>query len=424
MPLAYFRHTPVGKSTQAAPYTAAANWNYISRPNATEKVIHGNLPMAYHREAVKRWLTDMEDTIRKNGRVCDKFIIPLPKEMTAEQAEHLLTSFMKEVSYGKAPWLATLQDWGTNNPHAHVIFVDRDDEGKRVFGTSKKGSTERLKAIWENTHNAHMEAHGINMFIQFGPKQELPEPTHEPYFDDPLRPVIPVDEEDDISDSEPPAEEAALDKIRFALNYHRELHTLRTARQTLYDLQLLSEEARERLQQATALATAKANQALEAEYQAEDATTRYQGYLRPDGSHKGFELKLFGKSLITSPKRKAALEALDDKERAEYTAQQAKLQAISAEEAKRAQEQAIKVYDDQMARLDQFTRAYGEPEDLDTAEAVMEKQRAQALEGLSLNDIQELYQNGELNEEEYLDTLRVMGYGEIADEYEQGQQIE
>jgi hypothetical protein len=447
MAIAFFQHAFIAKPAQAQKYTAVANFRYITRKSATHHVLYGNLPFGYHPQAVQRWLTDHEDNLRKNGRVCDKFIIALPKEMSVEQSERLIRSYMNEISQHKAPWIATFQDWDTHNPHCHIIYVDRSNEdGKRVFQTTERGATERLKAIWEETTNAHLEAHQIDAQIQFGPKQslelssdghlircednliryeDLPQPNHDPYYDEPLRPVTPLDideEDDEIDGEERPM--TVLERTRTALSYHRELSTLRDARQRLSDLQLASEEARTRLEAATQVATLRESQALEASYRAEDLTKRYHGLVKEDGTHKGFAVKLFGKTLYTSPTRKEAVATQEASGQASYDAMIASAEARSAAEAKAMQEVLAHTFQEQAERVGLFVRTYGEEHELDKAEADMEGARAYALDGVTLMDLQLAYEAGEIRADEYEEALRMLGHADLAEEFSDSQEVD
>lgn len=428
MAIAYFQHTPVGRSTQAQPYTAAAHWGYITRPQATAKVLHGNLPIGYHRNAVERWLRDMEDGLRKNGRVCDKFIIALPREMSVEQAEVLLRSYMQEISGGKAPWVATLHDWDTGNPHAHAIFVDRDEDGKRVFKTSDKGSTERLKAIWEQTTNEHMEVLGIDAQIKFGPKlaEELPTPTHAPYHDDaPLSTDIsrdPLDENDEDAAFE--MEPSMSDRIKTAVYWQRELNTLQGSRRRLSELEELKAEAEARHALFIKQATEKEAQALEASLRAKDAVEDYHRYVKPDGSHKGFELALFGKKLYTSPTRARAEEAQTKSGEATYKAMMESAEARAARERENMEAVILDNVEDKRKQVAHFLNAYGEPQEWDEAEERMNTERLNATADMELADIQLAFEAGEITEEEYLEALHMIGEGQLAREYEAAHEVE
>ncbi len=103
------------------------------------------------------WFREQEKSERKNARMSDRFIGALPRELTPEQCITAVESFCREVTQDRVPWHFALHlelgkknepDW---NPHAHIIFRDRDVEtGRRVLYTSA-GPKER----------AHLAAKGI-----------------------------------------------------------------------------------------------------------------------------------------------------------------------------------------------------------------------------------------------------------------------
>lgn len=155
-------HSPIGKSTQAQPYTAAAHINYITRRRAMSLMQKARLPGQTPRE-VAEYLKACEDQDRKNGRVIDKVMLALPKELNRTQRVKLVRGFAEHVTQGRAPWLAAFHDKGKDarNPHAHLVLRDRDPKtGKRVIGTSEKGSTEQLRDAWEIFANQALERAG------------------------------------------------------------------------------------------------------------------------------------------------------------------------------------------------------------------------------------------------------------------------
>jgi hypothetical protein len=84
-------------------------------------------------------------------------MLALPRELTSDQRAELVTAFAETVTEGRAAWFAAFHDKGKDqrNPHCHLVICDRDVEtGKRVFGTSEKGSTQRLRQLWEDHANA------------------------------------------------------------------------------------------------------------------------------------------------------------------------------------------------------------------------------------------------------------------------------
>lgn len=155
-------HSPIGKSTQAQPYTAAAHINYITRKRAMSQMQKARLPGQNPRE-VAEYLKGCEDRDRKNARVIDKVMLALPKELSQTERIGLVREFAEHVTQGRAPWLAAFHDKGkdTSNPHCHLVIRDRDPKtNKRVIGTSEIGSTERLRESWEKYANQALQRAG------------------------------------------------------------------------------------------------------------------------------------------------------------------------------------------------------------------------------------------------------------------------
>jgi hypothetical protein len=155
-------HSPIGKSTQAQPYTAAAHINYITRKRAMSLMQKARLPGQNPHE-VAEYLKGCEDRDRKNARVIDKVMLALPKELSQTERIGLVRGFAEHVTLGRAPWLAAFHDKGkdASNPHCHLVIRDRDPKtNKRVIGTSEKGSTEQLRESWEKYANQALERAG------------------------------------------------------------------------------------------------------------------------------------------------------------------------------------------------------------------------------------------------------------------------
>lgn len=151
-------HKPIGKSTQAKPFTAAAHVRYITRRSAMSRLDGGRIP-AKAGDAIA-FLNAAETCDRKNARVIDKLMLALPRELNAEQRAELVRGFAEAITAGRAGWLAAFHDKGKDaeNPHCHLVVRDRDAvTGKRVFGTSEAGSTERLRVLWEAHANRALE---------------------------------------------------------------------------------------------------------------------------------------------------------------------------------------------------------------------------------------------------------------------------
>lgn len=154
-------HKAIGKSTQAQPYTAAAHLRYITRTSAASRVEAGRMPDKVSKAI--RFMVDAENQDRKNGRVVDKLMLALPRELDSEQRVALVRTFAEQVTRGRAAWIAAFHDMGKDalNPHAHLVIRDRDTStGKRVAELSEKGSTQRLRELWQEHVNRALEAAG------------------------------------------------------------------------------------------------------------------------------------------------------------------------------------------------------------------------------------------------------------------------
>lgn len=154
-------HTPIGKTTQQRPYTTGAHVAYITRQSALGHLDGARLPVTP--DGARAFFNAEEDGARKNGRVADKIMLALPRELTAAQRAELVRGYAEEITGGKAPWLAAHHDKGKDaqNPHCHLVFRDRDPStGKRVFETTERGSTQRLRDLWQEHANSALKRAG------------------------------------------------------------------------------------------------------------------------------------------------------------------------------------------------------------------------------------------------------------------------
>lgn len=151
-------HSAIGKSTQPRVNTSAAHIRYISRRRACSMLLGAHMPVSSGK--AQNWMRREEKADRKNARVCDKILLALPKELTVEQRAELVNAYATAVTKGRTAWLGAIHDRGkdTHNPHCHLIVRDRDIEtGKRVCEMSERGSTERLRELWEYHANLALQ---------------------------------------------------------------------------------------------------------------------------------------------------------------------------------------------------------------------------------------------------------------------------
>ncbi len=154
-------HRPIGKTTQSKPYTASSHVGYITREGAKPQIAGARMPL--DKDGAMAFFRAAEDGSRSNARVGDKLMLALPVELSPEQRVELVRGFAEEITGGRAPWFAAFHDNRTDasNPHCHLIFRDRcPASGRRVFGTSEAGSTERLRRLWQAFANDALEQAG------------------------------------------------------------------------------------------------------------------------------------------------------------------------------------------------------------------------------------------------------------------------
>lgn len=154
-------HSVIGRTTHPGG-SASLFARYITRPEACTETTGQRMPT--ERGPLMAWLDGQEQGDRKNARVIDKIVVALPSELDHEQNLSLLQNFGERMTEGRAAWMAAIHDGpgDADNPHAHMIFRDRDAEtGKRVMLTTEKGSTQRFRDAWEQEANIALERAGF-----------------------------------------------------------------------------------------------------------------------------------------------------------------------------------------------------------------------------------------------------------------------
>lgn len=437
--IAYFKHSHLNKQTQARPYMIVDHAKYLMRRSAALKVCSENMPHNYH--AVLRFLTDWEDGLRKNGRM-DKFIIAVPKEVTAEQAEKVLRQFGRRIGKGKAPFLFALH-WDETNPHAHMVFLDRDPEtGRRVFGTSELRSTDKLKFEWQDEANGFMNALGLDARIDFDAADREPandnellqdnEPDHAgdvtemvqppPPEPEPLdEPEAPDEGEDEMETGTivyPQAEEtisrdewlghlrATVDEMRAVDRKRREYHTAETQyKHWRQEAVKARESARE--------AFDKHNIAAKALFAAERDHEKTHIF----GVKKG--IKFLG---FKTKGYKQAEEAESNLKSASYHAALLRQNLDEAENYKNIATARVAEYEDklsneerQMARID---KVYGKQMLFDEVERELKDTFAEQTKDLTPEHIFDMVNSGEISWAEAQEYLHFMGHDKLIAEYE------
>ena len=183
-----FKHSSIGTKTHKA-RTATAHMSYIMRSQAMTKFQAENMPNGGRGTRVffdRLW---EKAGMPENARICDKLMVALPVELTAEQRHEVLHDFMEELGEGRISWCAAHHDKGddAHNPHAHVVFKDADiGTGRKVIGTTTNArdvreakehgwkvpprmTTDDMRKMWCEHLNDYMERAGLD--IRYDPRQ-------------------------------------------------------------------------------------------------------------------------------------------------------------------------------------------------------------------------------------------------------------
>lgn len=170
------RLSPIGKTTQKRPFTAAAHIRYITRKGAVSHHMAERMPQAPAQAT--RWLRSQERGDRVNARVADKLVIALPRELNRQAQVTLVYRFAEELTQGRASWFAAIHAQGKDrsNPHLHLLVRDRDvRDGRRVvmFSAGQKEAAQRaakglprpttlpmIRELWERHANQALEEAG------------------------------------------------------------------------------------------------------------------------------------------------------------------------------------------------------------------------------------------------------------------------
>jgi hypothetical protein len=135
--------------------SAAENAAYNAREEACYAVRSHVIPPGPNE--AEAWFRAQEQGERKNARMSDRFIGALPRELTPDQCIAAVERFCRDVTQDRVPWHFALHleleqrdqpDW---NPHAHIIFRDRDIETNRRVLYTSAGPKERAQLLAKGT---------------------------------------------------------------------------------------------------------------------------------------------------------------------------------------------------------------------------------------------------------------------------------
>lgn len=455
MAIPFIKHSFIGKSKQSQPYTAAAHVRYISRLSATNYRYAERMPVQWH--AAQRFLNEREDSIRKNGRVIDKLVISIPREMTMDQAVDAIRNFGFQLSDGRAPFYFTIQDWDSHNPHCHFILVDADIEtGKRVFKTTDKDSSERIKELWEGVCNRELKALGIDASISFSEAaekkaQRLEEETYANDNEAKSPPEIPDVESDSQAGADMPPdaplsafEEEAEELIHAEEETYAEdalegdedmaeqptvaqrvarVQSIRIEKERLAQLQTQREDYWRQFQDArvgaerASLLVADAIVAKQFTnanvYQAELTLKQYQ---RENGKLRGWRIPIINWKSRT---RVEAEQAEAQLRHAQFRHASKEKDYSEAEQQRGIQERRAFELERKATQLEIQLRVLGTDAELAEAEKLFEEQIRDELWALQSEDLEAALERGEITEDQFKEILYLTGRHEELQELEE-----
>lgn len=198
----YHLSVKTGKNASSSGSRGASHYAYINRDGKykradIEKIESGNLP-SWAKDAKHFWkLADKNE--RMNGRVYTELEISLPRELTQEQREELVSQFVektlgKNFTYSYAIHNPLARD-GEQNPHVHLMFserkldgIDRDEaqhfkrynsKNPELGGAGKdryfnaRNFVSEVRVSWANTANDYMESIGLDSRIDHRSYQKI-----------------------------------------------------------------------------------------------------------------------------------------------------------------------------------------------------------------------------------------------------------
>ena len=185
-------HLNIRRCSKAKGQSAKAKSDYINREDKYSKRFDdvqytqsGNMPTFAQHSPDEFWVSaDIYE--RSNARVCSEIVIALPRELNLEQQKDLVNDFVTrsiDNENHKLPYsLAIHNDKDNHNPHCHLIFSERHNDGiertaeqyfKRAnsknpaLGGAKKSEyahrkefVQEIRETWREIANQHLEKHG------------------------------------------------------------------------------------------------------------------------------------------------------------------------------------------------------------------------------------------------------------------------
>lgn len=474
MNLYRLEHSTIGRKThprdpafEHGPVYAHAR--YITNPYKVDETLAVNFPTNIYafRDEVRRYEDWYEGTdpetgkanTRKNARVLDKIVITLPAGMERDHQVQALRAFGWKLSgYGRARVFIACQNLGDHNPHAHIFLVDRaTDTGEQVAKLSlsekqrraqglEPNGTQYLRKLWDRECNAVLAANGYDIRIDHRSYLERgidrqPEPHRGPDNDNaPESPVapfaeqpVPLPDQPEVDNEEPfnmaeavivsPGGRDTLTRITNALQHDADLQWLRGTREEIRELERQKEVAAFRAEQARTAAEEAREAATNAVEHADERVAAHRAYERPDGSLRGFHLKLWvldwksptrvaaeaSEAAATHATREATSKTLEAADLDHYAKRQADRQAEVARDLGQREAELSE-------GLAEKAHIYGDGQTLEEAELVIDTSVRSEMDGVTAEEVMEQHEKGALTPDQTIRALELAGAMEQAEE--------
>ncbi len=379
---------------------------------------------------------------RKNARLGDSLIVSFPKEVSEPHRLLMMERFLSKVTFeGRTYAQAWEHTDKPDNPHFHVVLIDRDRiTGKAVgkFGHSRSyrkkeglepNVTEWMRIQWEDTGNEIFGEHGYDLTFDRRSNFERglePAGEHRGYQNDNhiveadqmVSEPLPVETEDALEGEDQVTEIASgligVDPVQSVKLLHTQVGRL----EYLHRSQEKIKDAQERYEWLVAerlKVTAEAGnfelERLDIEQEEYRSIERLAEYQKPDGKLKGIAIGAFGFTLFRSKTRQQA-------ETLQVKAHSAKLDANAARYKRNAYESQIGQLSEQATQEErkaytyraELENLYGNDAEVAAAEAAITTGIKDTVVTVTLGEAVTAYGEGLITEDEYRTFLTEGGY--------------
>ncbi len=446
----FFRpvHGSIGKSTHSAGFLFR-HANYVVRPSASPEYI--SVGVDADRDAFLSYISTYQHyayrELRANARLADTFQLSLIRGLQPEHHREVLSHFANMLTQERAVMFISIHTDRPDNPHAHAIFIDRDiHTGKPVAmlshsprdrakaGFEIANGTEYIRALWAQAQNDVLERHHYDIRvdprhmaaapdIDVGISANAPDCPDIHLAPEQLRDDMSAEQDDDM------VEEPRLtgaDTIRAALRHDDEvtiIDSYRTERARLTaELDgLTASLAINEAGQSNAI-----NQVNILTGRLQAVESQYAGLTGGLLFKRGLHVKAFG--LEWKSKKRMAVEGLEgelSRLQFEHMHTAASLEewrsiARQTREAIAEKQRAIEEHD---LRLLNDRQIVGTDKELDEAEQYYTTQRQRALNWSNAQDVQDYYELGQISAHDAQRAFRLMGRDDLAQNIQQGYEI-